>query len=406
MRGRLPHEIDNEVNELQVLKAAWQSQQSALQYRIANRYPAEIAKLEKTIEKLTADLTTYKDNKPAEFSMVVGGEVFDERVKAGEKLLALMKKLGREIGDSLNVGYYAGFNVSLRRGLSQSISLLLCGQITYEADIGESALGNITRIENTAERIDGLLKQRQQEREETQKHYADAQKEAGVPFEHEARLAELLERKAVIDTELEFKDVKDEPDELIDDTVENPDGEGETIKVEAPSKTTEPPFALRGKRGPKRMRRIANDRQAENYDKMRDICGEILVHAAYYMRYEAEGYDNLEIYAMDEDIVSIGHPREVNGKVLYDPEIQFQIVDECRVVPLSFRNDNIGVCRETDTYSQADKDDLDKFLSEWLDRIVEQPYELAEKRDTVEMVDLDEMMAVVGGHEDTEEASI
>ena len=383
-------EIDNEVQRLQVLQAGWQSQQTDLERKIKRHYPKEIQRLETAIAKTKADAATYAENKPADFTIIVGGEVFDDRTKAGEKLLDLMSKLGREIASTMSVGFYAGFPISLHRTFGSAVELRLTGQFSYATEAGTSALGNISRIENCAEKIEWNIDGYQKSLAETKQYWKDAEKEAASPFEYEEQLAQLLERKAVIDAELEFQGIDDEPqDEVIDDSVENPDG-GEVIKV-APSNPTEPPFALRGKPGRARHRETpSGDQQVQNYEKLLRLAGDIMVRASWYMRFEAENYDDLVLYAVDEDVVSIGHPREVNGKVYYDPEIQFEIVDECRAVPLSWRNDNIGVLRQTADYTPAEKADLDRFLSDWLDQIAEQPYELVEKRDTVEVVDLED----------------
>lgn len=239
-------EIDNEVQRLQVLQAAWQSQQADLEHQIKNRYPKEIKQLEISIEGFNTDLSTYISNKPAKFNIVIGGEVFDDRTKAGEKLITLLKRLKLEIGSRLNVGFYAGFSIAAKRVLGGDTELLLSGQRTYSTETGVSALGNITRIENCLDKIEWYLKDCKRDLMEVRHYLKDAQKAANMPFEQETQLADLLERKAVIDAELEFKDIDDGfNEEVIDDSIENT-SRGETVMVVAPA--TQPPFSLRTKR--------------------------------------------------------------------------------------------------------------------------------------------------------------
>ena len=51
---------------------------------------------------MTADLETYRQNKPAEFQMVIDGRIHDERTKAAEHFMVCARKLGRQTGDTLD----------------------------------------------------------------------------------------------------------------------------------------------------------------------------------------------------------------------------------------------------------------------------------------------------------------
>lgn len=154
-------ETDNEISRLTVLKSAWQSKKNELQYQVASYYPANIAKMEKNMAGIKADLEWFRKHRPAEFVMVLNGKEHDERTKAAEHLMVLLRKVGRKQGDSIEVSSYAGFPIQLVRLWNDCISIRLQGEAVHTTEAGSSELGNITRIERLAERIE----QRSQEEE-------------------------------------------------------------------------------------------------------------------------------------------------------------------------------------------------------------------------------------------------
>ena len=112
------------------------------------------------IQQGKADAERYEKEKPREFSMTLNHRLFDERAKAGDYLNMQMANLGYETGDIVPAGTYAGLQVFLKRGMFHTVLLCLKGEGSYQADAGDSALGNITRLENLAEKIPFYLKDR------------------------------------------------------------------------------------------------------------------------------------------------------------------------------------------------------------------------------------------------------
>lgn len=151
---------------------------------------------------MTADLETYRKNKPAEFQMVIDGRIHDERMTA-EHFMVCARKLGRQTGDTLDMGSYAGFSVSLQRGMMSSVRIVLDGQRSYSTDMGESALGNITRIENLADHIAGDLEVCQGELVDLHRQLEAAKLESQKPFHSEEKLAQLQRKKVELDLALE-----------------------------------------------------------------------------------------------------------------------------------------------------------------------------------------------------------
>ena len=354
-------ETDNEINRLTVLKSSWQSQRNGLQYDISKRYPSEIASTEKKIVKMTADLETYRQNKPAEFQMVIDGRSHEERTKAAEHFMVRARKLGREVGDTLDMGSYAGFSVALQRGMMSSIRIVLDGQRSYSTDMGESALGNITRIENLADHIAGDLEVCQEELVDLHRQLEAAKLESQKPFHSEEKLAQLQRKKVELDLALEFKDSNDEilePDEDSMEALEDePDG-GENTTVRTP-----PPLA-----------RFTIEQKL--YQKLAAFASPILDGDAYYMKLKSDGFEDLVLEAIGGGEYSIAHYYTQNGDAMRDPEITFTIDKQnCSIHPTSFLQDDIGLFYETAQAKPSMVQDLKDFMSQWFTNIVSQGFE-------------------------------
>lgn len=284
-------EIDNEISKLQILKSSWKAQQSSLQSDIFHHYPNKIANLENAIKKHMEDMQTFTQNKPAEFSILIGGKVYEERVKAGEHLRILSNKLGHSLGESLDVGSYAGFNLSIVRQFSGHIDLHIKGKSTYQTTLGDSDLGNITRLENLAESIERIKTRDERELENAQKQLAEAKLEAQKPFEHEEKLAELLKRQVELNMALEFKDLPD--DDLIDG---NDEDKQEDENEDEPEKGTRKETST--------MRSTIAER---NYDKLVRLAGRLVEGNRCYLKFKSVGFEDLVVEKISRNEISIAH---------------------------------------------------------------------------------------------------
>lgn len=357
-------ETDNEISRLTVLKSAWQSQRNSLQYDISKRYPNEIKISEKNIKHMTADLAAFRQNKPPEFQMVIDGKTHDERTKAAEHFMVRSRKLGKEVGDTLDMGSYAGFPVSLQRGMMGSVRIVLDGQSWYSADMGEAALGNITRIENLAERIESELQVEQRTLADLNRQLADAEAENEKPFPNEEKLAQLQHRKVELDLALEFKDSPDPvlaPDEDDADVLAyEPDGE-ESVSSSLPPV----PVSL--------------TLEQRLYRKLAVFAKPILDGEARYMKLKSEGFEDLVLEAIGGDEYSIAHYYRQNGDAMRDPEITFTIDKEALAIcPTSFLQDDAGIFYETQNASYNTVKDLKEFMSQWFTNIKGQGFVPAE----------------------------
>lgn len=343
-RIKLKMETDNEISRLTVLKSAWQVEKNQLQYKVSSHYPAEIAKAEKRVAGIAVDMELYRDNYPAEFSMELNGKVHSERTTAAEHLMVLLRKAGREKVECLEIGSYAGFPLQLVRLWDDCLSIQLRGNVIHTTEAGNSELGNITRIERMAERIENRKMDEEQELLNLKQQFEVAKEQMGIPFANDDRLAELQRKKVELDLALEFKD---------DSAAMAPD---EMDKKETMKMTIEQVI----------------------YQKLYELA-EPLFGDAYYMRFEAPHFDKLVLEDIGDGEYSIAHYYEQNGDSMRDPEITFRVDEQNKeIYPTSYLQDNMGIFYETKHVAAAAVQDLKEFMVQWLTNIPQQGFELVE----------------------------
>ncbi|OME44138.1 N-6 DNA methylase [Paenibacillus odorifer] len=203
-------QVDNEVIRLKLLKANWNNERLIMERQISQQYPREIQACEQRIERLKVDLALVDQTRDDEFLIVLEGEIYNEKPQAGELLLLLSKVNEFNNGDSIHVGRYRGFELYLSRSAFNIISIKLNGAETYFVDLGDSPIGNITRLENVIEKIPVNLHSAEQRLCEIQTQFAEATIEVGKPFEFDQKLQEMLTRQVELNSQLEFQELKDQ----------------------------------------------------------------------------------------------------------------------------------------------------------------------------------------------------
>lgn len=325
-------EVDNEVYRLQTLKAAWKTEHAALQQDIAVHYPTRIERLSVLLDKQKADAQTYGKEKTDEFAIRLNGRLFDKRPPAGEYLKLMLQTLGREDGERLVLGSYAGFVLAAVREPGQGISLYLEGQDSYSVDVGESAMGNITRLENLAAGIETSAESTGKKLKEVRTQMEAAKIQAGKAFEEEEKLAGLLKEQVELNLNLEFN------------------GTGKAADTKNGSRV---------------------------YRRLRKLAPELLAGKYTYMKFKAENFDDLVLEYIGEGAYRMAHYYTQNGDAMRDPEITFTVDRDSRTAsPLSYQQDNMGIYYRTCDCSQEKIQDLMHFWEQWLVNIREQGYDL------------------------------
>jgi SNF2 family DNA or RNA helicase len=220
-------EVDNEVTRLKLLKGNWTNERFMLERSIEKRYPDTIFRTEEQIKGYKLDIAVLDKHKGGDFIITIDGKVYNERVVAGEALLTVARAK-REAGIGQHpIGSYRGLDLCVERNNMLETKLKLVGRMGYTTPIGDSAIGCITRIENLAERLPGLLSEAETKLVETKHQLDNAMQAVTKPFEYEEKLAAQLTRQSEINTALEFKELSKQQGEFLSDP-----GAGESAENE------------------------------------------------------------------------------------------------------------------------------------------------------------------------------
>lgn len=216
-------EVDAEVARLRVLEGQYRKNLYALQDKIYKAYPEDIRKQELYIERIGKDLEMLKGTRPADpedFSISVNGKVYTDKKEGGKALMDALYS-GKV---NVPVAEYCGFKISMNPmymlGGEREVTLAAEGQ--YVIPIGDSASGNLTRIENFLNDLperEGRFKKRL---ESINADLEIAKEQAEKPFEQAEQLKTLLSEQAELNAELNL----DKHDDVIV-ADENDSGDGD-----------------------------------------------------------------------------------------------------------------------------------------------------------------------------------
>ena len=196
-------EVDAEVARLRVLEGQYRKNLYDLQDKIYKTYPEEIRKQELLIERIGKDLEMLKTRRPADpeaFEIGVNGKVYTDRKEGGKALTDAL--YGGKVGTP--VAEYCGFKIGMNpmSFLATEREITLAGEGQYVITIGDSASGNLTRIENFLNDFPEREKRLKSKLEQLKSDLVIAKEQAGKPFEQAERLKELLSEQAQLNAEL------------------------------------------------------------------------------------------------------------------------------------------------------------------------------------------------------------
>ena len=196
-------EVDAEVARLRVLEGQYRKNLYDLQDKIYKTYPEEIRKQELLIERIGKDLEMLKTRHPVDpeaFEISVNGKVYTDKKEGGKALTDALyaSKVGTPVAE------YCGFVISMNpmSFLSNERDVTLAGEGQYAVTIGDSASGNLTRLDNFLNDLPEREKRLKNKLEQLKSDLAIAKEQAGKPFEQAERLKELLSEQAQLNAEL------------------------------------------------------------------------------------------------------------------------------------------------------------------------------------------------------------
>ncbi|MBQ7262085.1 MAG: DEAD/DEAH box helicase family protein [Synergistaceae bacterium] len=211
-------ELDIDVSKLRLQEKGFQQQKFELEDKLRKAYPERERKLGLLIEHLKADAHRSTETKDAPFTMTILGKRYatgedgePQKKEAAEALVAAAQALGGAEG---TIGEYRGFEMSFYHDLTFGKTFLtLTGATTHRVELGESAMGNLTRIENVLDKIDERLAETIERLEEHRAQVATAQEDVRREFPKAEELAVKAARLAELNAALALDGRKQPQDE-------------------------------------------------------------------------------------------------------------------------------------------------------------------------------------------------
>ena len=201
-------DLDVDVAKLKVAKANHTAQQYNLEDRVRKTLPQSIVRVEQRIEGLKSDLEHFKAQPIVAEGiapMTVCNTTYTDKEKAGQAIINACKNVKANV--DYDLGTYKGFAMTLSYdSFAQEFHLDLQREATHRISLSNSAIGNITRIDNALAAIETKLTQSTEQLAGLREQLETAKGELGKPFPMEQELAEKTARLVELDSLLNLND--------------------------------------------------------------------------------------------------------------------------------------------------------------------------------------------------------
>ncbi|MCI9165726.1 MAG: N-6 DNA methylase [Oscillospiraceae bacterium] len=196
-------ELDVEVSRLRIMKADYQFKKFRLEDNANCRFPTEIKNTEALIGGIQSDMRTLAEHPHPEdgfIGMKVRGRSYLEREKAGEALMDAIASVTET--EPVEIGSYRGFTITAQLNAFGGHRTAFKGAVEYTIDLGDSAIGNIIRVDNSLEKLPEHLEKYRAKLTDLGQQLESAKAEAARPFAMEAELQRKSARLAELDAAL------------------------------------------------------------------------------------------------------------------------------------------------------------------------------------------------------------
>ncbi len=204
-------DLDNEVTKLKMLEANYKSNRYRLEDKVAKNYPEEIARTEKLIESVKKDMLEVEPKAEGEekfTSITIGGVKILDKKLAGERLLEAISKV--KINESKVIGKYRNMDLEVSYNFfTNEHNFSLNGAAKHSGELGTSADGNITRLDNALEKMPEKLKRLEEKLFSTKEQLENAKEELQKPFEKADELKNKVLRLAELNKLLDMGEVEE-----------------------------------------------------------------------------------------------------------------------------------------------------------------------------------------------------
>ena len=342
-------DLETQVNELRILKAAFDRQKYDLQDKALRKLPQDISSTELTINAIQTDIQTLNtqtkaidDEGKEYYPITFNGTTYSSKEDAGNALKACM--LQAVDGKEVKCGTYRGFDISVVYDtFGNNFKAVIRGEKKYycplNADPNVHASGNIRRLDNALGNIEKVLEEQYSKLENLKTSLEIAKNSADEEFPQLAELHEKENRLAEVEQQLQLSEAVDT-----------------TINVDL-------------------------------YAQLTELFPTIMSKQDSYVKLEAgEAFDSLNVQWISEKEIAVSHTYEQNGDLMYDPEIVFQVdATQLTATAISYEQSNMGKYETYETLAEAA--DCNTFASEWFDNIEQQGYEPVEQKSFDEEID-------------------
>jgi N12 class adenine-specific DNA methylase len=200
--------VDTEIRKIDQLRASHVNQQHNIRFQVRS-LPEQIDRARKYHAAVCADMLTRDSHADEDFTMKVGNRVFSgkgAREEAGNALNAVVMSWRDDRTAQVRAGF-KDFEIVSRGSAHEDREpdLFIRGNETYKASLNpDNPLGTVQSIEHVLRGLDRKAEDEQREVERQEKALADYRGQLGRPFEHEARLRELLAKQAQLNASLDL----------------------------------------------------------------------------------------------------------------------------------------------------------------------------------------------------------
>ena len=208
-------ELINTVKELRMLKQKHFENEESMRSKLTRWLPESYARTGAILESVKTDIEKVYTESP---QIVIDGQKFEERTKAAEAFAIVY----RNAKDGQIIGEYGGLKLEVRRSSFGAIgknAIALRGEMSYEIELGESAIGNLTRIENEYKDIPARKERLENKMQTIREQMDELQANLNKPFVREEELVSAERELADIEERLQVN--KDEVVEEVVDGKEN-----------------------------------------------------------------------------------------------------------------------------------------------------------------------------------------
>ena len=195
-------QLENDVQQLRLLKHSHDKQQYSLEDNIMVRYPKLTAAAKEKLSCVEEDIRSADAATLAEpdFAITVGRVKFKERVDGGTALLEAVSRC--KAGETAHLGEFKGFELLAEKSYIGFNYMILRGKTDHKVEVSASPVGNMAKLENAIGGMAQTKKELEQRIEQYDRDMEQSKLEYGKPFAREKELKEKTARLDELNIEL------------------------------------------------------------------------------------------------------------------------------------------------------------------------------------------------------------